>query len=113
MIALPVFLHQHAPNVIQSYISAPAATTSIIRVQPKENHLILKYNNTMLLALNDNSDIPPILPVTEKSHVNRAIKPKDNITDDKSANPYSASSLLYIQQKKANETTVFHGVKSV
>lgn len=113
MLALPTFIHQHMPNIAQSCIAAPAATTSIIKLQLKEKHPILKYSNTMLIALNDNSDVPPIVPITDKSTVDKPIKPKNHDTSDKSANPYSSPSLLYIQQKKANEATIFNGVNSV
>lgn len=112
MLALPVFVYQ-LPNMVQSCVAASAATTSIIKIQSRENHPILKYSNTMLIALNDNSDIPPIVPITAKFTVDTLTKPKNHDTSDKSANPYSSPSLLYIQQKKANETTGFNGVNSV
>ena len=64
-------------------------------------HRVYAVSKNTLLALNDNSDIPPIISsrTEHSSHAHNDISTSVN-ADKASVNPYSSRSLLYIQQRK-------------
>lgn len=134
MIAFPYLIHQYIPTVAQASIQAiiqielkinPSATglDNSSKLQYTTHNFHIGFHNgyvhkvyitapKILLALNDNSDIPPIVGNNNIDNKLKNSSPS-NISKDSTADisPYRSRSLLYIQQRKPtpNELNEFKG----
>ena len=68
-------------------------------------YAVTRFERSMLLADNDSSDVPPIVPVSKQplSGTSSEAKTDINSNANRHSNPYSSPSLLYIQQKKVTQ----------
>ena len=76
-------------------------------------YAVTRHEKSILLADNNNSDVPPIIPVDKPlSGANSGGRISTNNTDahtdinsnaNRHSNPYSSPSLLYIEQKKVTQ----------